>query len=563
MKLHAALARALADHGVDTMFGLIGDANMFLVHSFVHDQGRHYIGAAHEAGAMFMGFGYAGLSGRLAVVTVTHGPALTNTVTGLVEAVRGQVPLLVIAGDTATASRTNIQDIAHRDVVLPTGAGFEQARSPRSTLADLAVAIRRVVIEQRPVVFNVPSDFMWEEIEYDDVPLNLPETQTSYPDPGAVRYAASRIATARRPVVLAGRGAIPARRQLLELAERIGAPVATTLKAKDLFRGEPFDLGIAGGLGGAVARQVMDDADLVIAFGAGLNAYTTDGGALLRDRRVVVIDTCPRTGPYAFDAEVRGDAAVVAPALVEELDAIGAAPSWYRSDSMAQRLAYERDLSPVPVVTAAHTVPAEPALRALDDILPAARVVVSDGGRFMMESLRHIHAAGPRAFVFPENFGSIGTGMGAAIGAAAVRRPDPVVLVCGDGGFMHGGVAEFATAVREGLDLIVVVCNDGGYGAEHVQMVERGLDASLSLFDWPDLAGLAGALGGEGITVRSLDDLTDVEKLITGRSRPLLIDLRLDVWHMTPMPRWPSPSSPIPMAPSSNAAQRGRRTPQS
>src|SRR5690349_6370592 len=123
MKLHAALARALAGHGIDTMFGLIGDANMFLVHSFVHEQGRQYIGAAHEAGAMFMGFGYAGLSGRLGVVTVTHGPALTNCVTGLVEAVRGRVPLLVIAGDTATGSRTNIQDISHRDVVMPTGAG--------------------------------------------------------------------------------------------------------------------------------------------------------------------------------------------------------------------------------------------------------------------------------------------------------------------------------------------------------------------------------------------------------------------------------------------------------
>jgi acetolactate synthase-1/2/3 large subunit len=563
MRLHGALARALAGHGIDTMFGLIGDANMFLVHSFVHEQGRQYVGAAHEAGAMFMGFGHAELSGRLGVVTVTHGPALTNTVTGLVEAVRGRVPLLVIAGDTATGSRTNIQDISHRDVVMPTGAGFEQARSPQSTLADLAVAIRRVVVERRPVVFNVPSDFMWQDVDFVHVPLNLPEVQTPHPDQAAVRYAASRIATARQPVVLAGRGAVAARRMLLELAERIGAPVTTTLKAKDLFRGEPFDLGIAGGLSGRVAREVIEDADLVIAFGASLSAYTTDGGALLRDRRVIMVNTEVVAGEYAYDAEILGDAALVATALIAELDALGTPPSGYRTEAMAQRLAYEAELSPVPVVTAASTVPVEPALRALDEILPAARVVVSDGGRFMMESLRHIHVAGPRSFVFPENFGSIGTGMGAAIGAAAVRRPDPVVLVCGDGGFMHGGLAEFATAVRAGLDLIVVVCNDGGYGAEHVQLVERGLDPSLSLFAWPDLAGLAVALGGEGITMRSLDDLTDVEKLITGRTRPLLIDLRLDVWHMAPMPRWPVPPSPIPIDPSGNGAQRRRRLPRS
>lgn len=125
--------------------------------------------------------------------------------------------------------------------------------------------------------------------------------------------------------------------------------------------------------------------------------------------------------------------------------------------------------------------------------------------------------------------------MGAAIGAAAVRRPAPVVLVCGDGGFMHGGITEFGTAVREGLDIIVVVCNDGGYGAEHVQLADRGLDPAISLFAWPDLVTVAEALGGTGVTVRDLDDLPLVDKVIAARSGPLLVDLRLDVWQMAPM----------------------------
>ncbi|GAB7037139.1 MULTISPECIES: thiamine pyrophosphate-binding protein [Catenuloplanes] len=531
MKLHAALARALAGHGVDTVFGLMGDANMFLVHSFVHEMKGRYVAAAHEAGAMFMGFGYAALSGRLGVVTVTHGPALTNTVTGLVEAVRGRVPLLLIAGDTATTSRENIQDIPQRDVVLPTGAGFEQARTPETTLADLAIAVRRALVEQRPVVFNVPSDLMWTDVRYDEVPLHLPQPQTPYPDPAAVRHAAAHIAVAQRPLVLAGRGAIAARREVLALAARIGAPVATTLKATGLFDGEPGDLGLAGGLAAPATRQLIEESDLLIAVGAGLNRYTTDNGALLTGRRVVVIDTAP-DGHTGYDAAVRGDAGVVAEALITQLDAATVPGSRFR-DAVAWRLDRFPRSRPA---TSSGTVDVETALRRIDEILPSPRVVVSDGGRFMMESLRFIRVSDPRSFVFPENFGSIGTGMGAAIGAATVHPADPVVLVCGDGGFMHGGIGEFATAVREGLDLIVVVCNDGGYGAEHVQFVDRGLDPRLSLFSWPDLATVAGALGGDGVTVRSTDDLAYAEKAIADRTRPLLVDVRLDVRQMTPMP---------------------------
>ncbi|BAL87806.1 putative thiamine pyrophosphate enzyme [Actinoplanes missouriensis 431] len=534
MKLHAALARALAAHQVGTMFGLIGDANLFMVHSFVHEYGGKYVGAAHEAGAIFMGFGYADLTGRPGVVTVTHGPALTNTLTGLVEGVRGRTPMLLIAGDTATGSRGNIQDIAQRDVVLPTGAGFEQARTPESTLEDLAVALRRAVIERRPVVFNVPSDFMTADVDYREISLRLPQEQLAFPDPAVVAEAAARIAAAKRPVVLAGRGAMNAREAVLRLAERIGAPVATTLKARDLFRGEPFALGISGSLGGPATQEIIDGADLVVSLGAGLNSYTTRRGALLAGGRVIAVDTRVDSVPAEAGTIVVGDAGVVADALVDALDLSGTPARAFRTQRMAASLAAQEVMGER-ACTASGTVDVEVALRHLDEVLPERRLVVSDGGRFMMESLRHLHVE-PGNFVLPANFGSIGLGMGTAIGAATADPTRTTVMVCGDGGFMHGGVGEFTTAVREGLHIIVVVCNDGGYGAEHIQFTRRGLDPSLSLFAWPDLAAVARAAGGEGFTVRDPDDLAQVDKAIADRQGPLLIDLRLDVEHMTPMP---------------------------
>jgi acetolactate synthase-1/2/3 large subunit len=531
MKLHAALARALAGHGVHTMFGLIGDANLFFAHRFAGDGGE-FVAAAHEAGAMFMGFGYASLTGRLGVVTVTHGPALTNTLTGLVEGVRGRIPMLLIAGDTATTGRSSIQDIPQRDVVLPTGAGFEQARTPESTLEDLAVAIRRAVVERRPVVFNVPIDYTWQDVEYRDVPLNLPQPQRIAPDRGALLQAAREIAAAERPVLLAGRGAIAARASVLRLAERIGAPVATTLKAKDLFRGEPFDMEIAGGLSGPVTREIFDRADLIVSIGSSLNTYATRGETLLIGKRLVAIDVEEGMTPQA-DLTVRGDAGAVADALIDALDVDMVPPRKFRSPAMAARLAEQAVMGDL-LETAPGTVDVEAALRRLDELLPQRRVVVSDAGRFMAQTSRYIHPGDPRAYVVPVNFGSIGMGMGAAVGAAA-GHADPVILVCGDGGFMHGGLGEFTTAVRYGLDIIVVVCNDGGYGAEHVQFVDRDLDPSLSLFAWPEMAQLAEALGGEGLTVRGLGDLDRAAKSIATRTRPLLIDLRLDVNHIPPL----------------------------
>jgi thiamine pyrophosphate-dependent acetolactate synthase large subunit-like protein len=534
LKLHAALARALAGHGVRTMFGLIGDANMFMVHSFV-ESGGDYVAAAHEAGAMFMGFGYADLTGQLGVVTVTHGPGLTNTLTGLVEGVRGRTPMLLIAGDTGTISRPPVQDIPQRDVILPTGAGFEQARTPETALSDLAIAIRRAYGERRPIVFNVPADFAWRDVDYWDVPLHLPAEQAIVADPAVVRHAVDEIVSAKRPVIIAGRGAIDARTSVLRLAERVGAPVATTLKAKDLFRGDAYDMEVAGGLSGPVTREIFDSADLLITIGAGLNAYTTRNGALLHGKRLVMVDVRPRMVPEAH-VTVQGDATAVADALVDVLDLREVPSSGFRTEAMALHLADQKVLGERPV-TAPGTVDVETALRRLDEILPPRRVVVTDGGRFMMEAFRHLHPGDPRAYVIPQNFGSIGTGMGAAVGAAAGRPDDPVIMVCGDGGFMHGGLAEFSTAARYGLDLIVLVCNDGGYGAEHVQFVDRGLDPSLSLFAWPDMAAMAEALGGEGFTVRGPDDLQKAAKVIANRTRPLLIDLRLDVNHISPMPR--------------------------
>jgi len=159
MLFHEAIARVLADQGATTIFGVVGDANLYMMDSFQRHAGGRYISVSNEAGAVLAANGFARTSGGLGVATVTHGPALTNTATALVESVKDRTPVLLIAGDTAVVDAYNLQKIPQREVVQATGAGFEQVRSPHTVVEDVAVAVRRATLERRPIVLNVPIEF--------------------------------------------------------------------------------------------------------------------------------------------------------------------------------------------------------------------------------------------------------------------------------------------------------------------------------------------------------------------------------------------------------------------
>jgi thiamine pyrophosphate-dependent acetolactate synthase large subunit-like protein len=118
--------------------------------------------------------------------------------------------------------------------------------------------------------------------------------------------------------------------------------------------------------------------------------------------------------------------------------------------------------------------------------------------------------------------------MGNAIGASFGAPGRPTLLVTGDGGFMLGGLAEFNTAVRHGVDLVVVLFNDAAYGAEHIQFRNKNMDPAISTFDWPDFGPVATALGGRGYTVRNLEQLDEALDAVQTRDRPVLIDIRID-----------------------------------
>lgn len=526
---YEAVARALADHGVQTVFSLVGDANLFIVHSLVNDHGVRHVPAAHEATVVLMADGYARTTGRLGVATVTHGPGLTNTLTALVEATRARTPLLLIAGDTPAEARQNLQDIDQHLVIEASGAGLHQVRSASTIVEDVAIAIRRALDERRPVVLNLPVEFEWETVPYESTVYPTYHQPVS-PNPDALDVAVGVLASAKRPLIVAGRGALDAREELLALAERLGAPVATTLLAKGLFAGSPLDLGVMGTLSTPRSAEIITEADLVVSFGAALNRYTTSHSGFVADTAIVQVDRDPaalgRWEPVT--AAVVGDAATTATLMREWLDEADLPPSGFINIPLVRERHDEPPTAHFVDRSTDTTVDVRSAAIRLESILPAERVIATDAGRFIYQTLPYLSVPDARSFAGGLAFGSIGLGMGMAIGAGVARPERTVVGLFGDGGFMLGGLAEFSTAVREGIDLIAVVANDSSYGAEHVQLRRKNLDPALSLFEWPDLAEVAKALGGDGVTVRNLDDLDAARVAIESRNRPLLIDLRVD-----------------------------------
>ncbi len=526
--VYQTIAKSLVDHEVHTLFGLMGDANLFMVNDFVRSHDKTFVPVAFEGSAVLMALSYSKFAHSVGVATVTHGPGFTNCITALAEGVKGNTSMVLLCGDTPVATPQNLQNIDQRELTKATGAGFVQMRTPKTATEDIARAFYQTQVERRPVVLNMPADFMWEKVEHNKVVFPVFNDPVLALEGDNLDEAIGMLASAKRPVILAGGGAIGAEESLIRLADRLEAPLATTLKAKAMFNNHPFNMDIFGTLSTPAAYEAIDKSDCVAAFGASLHHFTTDRGALMKGKRVIQInDTLAEIGKnYHPDAALVGDAELTANNILKWLDDAEIPPSGFTKELNS------KDLTAHPPAVQKNSADGAldfvHALEQLDAALPDNRILTTDGGRFMTEVWCRVKAPDAKSFIATTNFGSIGIGLQHAIGACFAVPNRPVVLFTGDGGFMMAGINEFNTAVRLNQDLITIVCNDSAYGAEHIQFVDKNIDPSLSQFEWPSFADVATALGGQGIAVETNDQLGAAIEAIKHRDRPLLIELMLD-----------------------------------
>ncbi|WP_164861456.1 thiamine pyrophosphate-binding protein [Microbacterium sp. CPCC 204701] len=532
MKAYIAIAQALLDAGITEMFGLMGDANMLYAASY-KEAGGVFVDALHEGASVSMADGYARVTGTVGVASVTHGPGITNALTAFTEAVRARTPLVLLCGDTP--SRIPEHGQAFDLAAVATAAGAEYVRSTRAqfVLRDLRRAIRRTARTRRPILLNVPVDYLLEDVELTPTPRPIVEERLPLSDleSDAVDGALGLLVSADRPLVLAGRGVAlaGAEESVVTLAGLLGAPLATTLLGRGLFAGHPHNVGLFGGLGTPVGERAIAAADCILVLGASLSRHTTEAGALLEGKTVIYCDAdaanLARTdeATVAIQADVKGFVDL----LIEALEAADARRPTSAVTEIAGEIEAFRPLAGLADQEQPGVVDMRSAVRALNEILPRDRYVVTDCGRFQRPVFRHLEVLEPLTFTHAVHFGSIGLGLATGIGASVADTSRTTVVIAGDGGAMQS-LLELHTAVQRGLPLIIAVLNDSSYGAEYEKLGDYGQDPTHALYTWPDLAVLAEALGATGRTVRALADFEAVAGDIEAGRTPLLVDIVCD-----------------------------------
>jgi acetolactate synthase I/II/III large subunit len=484
----------------------------------------------HESAAVTAAAAYAYVGRRLGVASVHQGPGVTNTLTSLTHAVRERAPVLLLAAEVARGRRLN-QSLDLAALATAAGAGVEQLSLDAA--ADVARTAERAVREQRPIVLGLPVDLQEHEDAGRDPalsgPLNAPRTRPSAAD---VAAAADLVERSARPLVLAGRGAVlaDARGVLEALGDRIGALFATSLVANGLFAGNPLSLGVCGGFASKLAERVVPQADLVLAFGAGLNQWTTMHGTLIADATVVQCDTDPAA--IARNQPVRlglvGDAAETAEALLAELERRDHTAAGFRGGALETEVRAYRAADDYDEVHADGRLDPRSLTVALDRALPAERTVVYDGGHFHWFPTPYLSVPDAAGFVAAQGFQAVGLGLGTAIGAAVARPERPVLLLIGDGGTMMA-LGELDALVGQRLPVVVAIFNDGAYGAEVHHFAPMGLPTDLVTFGDRDFAAVARGLGARAATIRVTDQIAGaVEPWLAERDGPLVLDCKVN-----------------------------------
>jgi len=537
----SVIADELCAVGVDTVFGLVGEDTVALMATLVA-AGVRYVGTRHEAGAVGMADGYSWAADRLGVCTVTRGPGLTNAMTALRTAVQGHRSLLVLTGDVPVdGGGPFYKNIDQGPLCCSVGLEYFPVGDQRELRGRLRGAVEAAAAG-RPAVLAVAADVLAGPFDGPDGSvLGPPQAPRRVPPRGSdVDAAATLLAAARRPLLLAGAGASAGCRLVLaQLAERTGALLGTTLLAKGAFRGNPYDVGVVGGYAKDPAVPVLADIDLVMAFGASLSPYTTAHGTLFRNRPIVQVDRSaerigvrtPVTIGAVADAELfaRRLLAAVAP-LASGVDGPLHAAELLRS--------LRGPASAQPAASRPNELDPREIAVALDRALPADRVLVFDSGRFSTAPGRFVDAFGDRPVRHTAEGGSIGLGLGVALGAACARPERTTVLFAGDGGFSMA-LADLETAARHHLGLIVVVMDDRAYGSELSHLRSAGRPPDLALLSAIDFAAVARALGIEAITVRRSAQLADLGLQLHERREPLVIHCLIARDLVVPRIVWP------------------------
>lgn len=535
--VYQILAEDIKGLGVDTVFGLMSD-DICQLFATLDAMGVRIIGVRHETNAVMAAMGYAAATGKLGVALIGRGPAMANAMHGTLSAAKSGLPVLIISGDAPLARGAlnalgpDLKSFPAATVVRACGIATFQPASTDAARQALADSVAEASLGKSAVLL-LPTDIQVGYTEVAEGPSPVKLLPAPAPQPArqaSIDTAASVLRNSRRPLIVAGVGVHRggARAAVEALADKTGALLVNALKAKDLFRGHPYDLGILGSSSHSLARRYIEQADCVLAIGVALNSLTMSSGIALPPVPLIHVDAVrSNIGRWwPADVAVVGDAGLVAGQLAAALaDRQSEDKPWHTAAVRAAIAAFEHTQD-FQVAHTARTVDPRILTLELSRMLPENRHIVFDGGNFMA-NWAYFTVPDPGHFTHSLDSGSVGLGIGTAIGVARAQPDRTVLLMIGDGGMLMS-MGEIETIIREDLPMIVLVMNDAAYGAEvHILKGQNLPPAKAEFFD-VEFAPMAEPLGFAAYTIRSIDDLKKIESVLANPDGPIFLDCKIN-----------------------------------
>jgi acetolactate synthase I/II/III large subunit len=554
------MARCLQQEGVTKVFGQCGHTNYALIDA-CHKLGIEYVSFRHEQQAAHAADAYFRVSHRLAVVNVHLSPGMTNAITGAITAAADSTPMMVICGNTpsyhhAREPHQGIRfhaDASQGDIYRPFSKRVWRIDDAKF-LADVMPRALNLAQTGRPgvVLLDVPMDVFSQQINVDPVTVaRRPNFERAAGSPAGIAAAADLLAAASTPLIFVGNGAAlsEATPELVEVAERLSIPVATTLTAKGVFpEDHALSLGMTGIWGTRVANETARQADVILAVGtafgeADCSSWNPKYTFAIPPSRLIQIDIDPQEVGKIYPVEVGivGDAKAT---LGELATALGTRPvraTAARSAAVAKaKEEWQRELAAEQRNAGKPIHPAR-LLNEISKVAPADTIFVTDVGWNKNGAGQQLVARHPRTFLTSGGMATMGFAPAAAIGAKIAAPDKPVLCLVGDGGFLSV-VGSLTTSVELGIPVVWVLFNNFCFSTIKTVGTTYFKNAYATEFTTPDGAPynpdfvmLAKSFGIEAARVEEPDDLPAALTTAIASGVPYL----LDVWTRgdVPMPR--------------------------
>lgn len=518
----------LKEQGVDTVFGYPGGAILNIYDELYKHPEIHHILTSHEQGASHAADGYARATGRVGVCMATSGPGATNLVTGIATAYMDSVPIVAITANVGTSylGKDSFQEVDITGITTP----ITKYSSIVKDVTRLADTIRRAFAIAKsgrpgPVLVDIPKDITAAVCDFERKEPENPEPDRNINEKDLAR-AVELINASKRPYLFVGGGAAisGAQKEVIELAHRIQAPVCDTLMGKGTFPGTDDQyMGMLGMHGTKGANLLTSECDLLIVLGARFS--DRDVGSpktFAKQAKILQIDVDPAevNKNVVVDASVSGDMKTVLDELLPEIRE-KSNPQWTEEMHRKQKLV--NDYVPEDRLTAQFVI------RKIYEITKGQAIICTDVGQHQMWAAQYYKYTEPRTLITSGGLGTMGYGLGAAIGAKCGRPDKTVINIAGDGCFRMN-MNEIATAARSGIPVIEVVINNHVLGmVRQWQNLFYGQRYSNTILDDKvDFVKVAEALGAEGVRITKAEEFAPALEKAIADQKPVVLDCVID-----------------------------------